>query len=157
MADSDCVLSQEETLQDMADLDNFKSAMRAAEISQQLITLWNKSKATLHSYLINSDYCGKDLSGWPTEPQSSQNLLTTFSLRMRKTGAAETVSLPPTGECGSLPQKSCPRPRRKRSFSSSATEAVGARSGGRARTSTRPTAVKEGTLVASTGPVEAAR
>jgi hypothetical protein len=63
VADSDCVLSQGETLQDIADLDNFKSAMRAAEIAQQLATPWNKSIAALNSYLINSDYCGKDLAG----------------------------------------------------------------------------------------------
>jgi hypothetical protein len=63
LADSDCVLSQGETLADITDLENFKAAMRAAEVAQQLATPWNRSITALNSYLIASDYGAKDLAG----------------------------------------------------------------------------------------------
>jgi hypothetical protein len=63
LADSDCVVSQGESLLDIVDLDNFKTAVRAAEVAQQLATPWNKSITALNSFIIASDYCAKDLTG----------------------------------------------------------------------------------------------
>ena len=54
---------QEEEFKDILELGEFKLALRVAREALSFVHLWNKSISAIEGFLIQSNYCGVDLSG----------------------------------------------------------------------------------------------